>query len=59
MLMSPDHARVDADHPLDLADRVIFDDHIVQDAIPDAVRSHNRSRSCAVFHGLPFRQVTP
>ncbi len=37
MLMSPDRTGVDADGPLDVADGVVLDDDLVQQAFPGAV----------------------
>jgi hypothetical protein len=38
MLVGPDGTRVDAERPLLLADRVVFDDDLVEDAVPALVR---------------------
>jgi hypothetical protein len=56
VLVRPHTRGVDADHERDVVlqrpERVVFDDHVLQDHIPSTV--HLRSRSCAVFHG-PYR----
>jgi hypothetical protein len=37
MLVGPDATRVDAERPLHVADRDVFDDDLVEDAFPGAV----------------------
>lgn len=60
MLVRPDHARVDRDHPLDLADRIVLDDHLVQDLLPGAVRGpQSQPFMCGLPGAVPFGQVTP
>ena len=38
MLVGPDAAGIDADGPFHVPDGVVFDDHLVEDAFPGAVR---------------------
>jgi hypothetical protein len=38
MLVSPDDGGAHADDPLDIPDRVVLDDDLVQDPLPGAVR---------------------
>jgi hypothetical protein len=58
--MRPDHARVHRERPLDLPDGVVFDDDLVEDPIPRAVRGPPAE---AFMRGLPgpiaLREITP
>ena len=60
MLVSPDHARVDREGPLDTPDGVVFDDHVFEDPVPRAVRGPAPE---TFVSGLPrpiaLRKVTP
>jgi hypothetical protein len=60
MLVGPHGAGIDAEGPLHVPDGVVFDDHVVQDALPGAVRGPDPQ---AFMRGLPgsvaFGQVSP
>jgi len=60
MLMRPYRARVDREHPLDLADGVVFDDHLVEDPVPGPVRSPPPQPLMGCLPGpVTLREVTP
>ena len=60
VLVGPDVAGVDADRPLHVADRVVLDDHLVQDPFPGPVRCPDPQ---PLVRGLPgpvaFWKITP
>jgi hypothetical protein len=51
VLVRSNDARVDREHPLDLADRVVLDDHFVEDPVPGAIGAPAPEPFMAVFQG--------
>lgn len=60
MLMRPDHAGVDRDDPLEVADGVVFDDHPLEDLVPGAVLgTQPQPLTRGLLGAIVFGQVTP
>jgi hypothetical protein len=51
MLVRPHDAGVDREHPLDPPDGIVFDDHVVEDPVPGAVRGPASEAFMGGFQG--------
>lgn len=54
MLMGSHHTRIDRNDPLDLADRLVLDDHLIQDLLPGPISSPGPQPLMRGFHS-PYR----